>query len=161
PVTTGFTAGIAVVIATLQIKDVLGLHLATNPASFFERIVAMARAAPTASGAELAVAALTLALLVFVPRVPTRVPAPLVAVPVGALFAALIGHLFPGHEVATIASRFHGLPSRPPLPMLPWHGPGPGGAPFVLSLATLRELLPGAFAIAMLGGIESLLSAVI
>jgi SulP family sulfate permease len=161
PVTTGFTAGIAVVIATLQIKDVLGLHLASNPAGFLERIGAMVSAARTASAAELAVAAVTLGVLIYFPRVTRRVPAPLVAVPVGALCAALLGHLFPGHAVATIASRFHGLPSRPPLPMLPWHGLGPGGAPFVLSFATLHELLPGAFAIAMLGGIESLLSAVI
>src|SRR5205807_8551268 len=63
--------------------------------------------------------------------------------------------------VATIASRFHGVPSARPLPMLPWHAAGPGGARFVLSLATARELLSGAFAVAMLGGIESLLSAVI
>src|SRR5215471_17288852 len=161
PVTTGFTAGIATVIATLQIKDVLGLHLATNPATFFERIGAMVEARGTASIAELAVAAVTLGLLVWVPRLTKRVPAPLLAVPLGALAAAAINHFFPDHAVATIASRFHGVPSRPPLPMVPWHAAGPGGAPFVLSLAALRELVPSAFAVAMLGGIESLLSAVI
>jgi SulP family sulfate permease len=161
PVTTGFTAGIAVVIATLQVKDVFGLHLATNPAGFLERIAAMAHARGTASLAELAVAAATLALLIGVPRLTKRIPAPLIAVPVGALVAAAINHFAPGHAVATIASRFSGLPSRPPLPMLPWHAPGAGGAAFVLSLATVRELLTGGFAVAMLGGIESLLSAVI
>src|SRR5206468_45637 len=64
PVTTGFTAGIAVVIATLQVKDVLGLKLGGNPSGFFERVEAMAHARGTASATELLVAAVTLALLV-------------------------------------------------------------------------------------------------
>jgi SulP family sulfate permease len=72
--------------------------------------------------------------------------------------------------VATIASRFqyrvrglvgHGIPPLPPLPVLPWSFPGPDGRPLVLSFALLRELLPSAFAIAVLGAIESLLSAVV
>ncbi|HEY5091567.1 MAG TPA: SulP family inorganic anion transporter, partial [Polyangia bacterium] len=86
------------------------------------------------------------------------------------LLAAVVNHGWPGHAVATIASRFQatvgghlvrGVPPLPPLPMLPWHAAGPNGMPLRLSLATLRELLSGAFAVAMLGGIESLLSAVI
>jgi SulP family sulfate permease len=170
PVTTGFTAGIATVIATLQIKDVLGLHLARTPDTFFDRLTVMWQARGTASLAELFVAAATLALLLGVPRVTKRVPAPLIAIPAAGLIAAGVNHFFPGHAVATIASRFHttvhghevaGVPPLPPLPMLPWHAPGPNGAPFVLSLATVRELLSGGFAVAMLGGIESLLSAVI
>ena len=170
PVTTGFTAGIATVIATLQIKDVLGLHLARTPDTFFDRLTVMWQARGTASLAELFVAAATLALLLGVPRVTKRVPAPLIAIPAAGLIAAGVNHFFPGHAVATIASRFHttvhghevaGVPQLPPLPMLPWHAPGPNGAPFVLSLATVRELLSGGFAVAMLGGIESLLSAVI
>jgi SulP family sulfate permease len=170
PVTTGFTAGIATVIATLQIKDVLGLRLARSPERFFDRIAAMFQARGTASLLELSIAAATLAMLVFLPRRVKRVPAPLLALPVAALLAAGLGHLFPGHAVATIASRFHatinghvvaGVPPLPPLPMLPWHAAGPGGAPFAISATTLRELLSGGFAVAMLGGIESLLSAVI
>jgi len=170
PVTTGFTAGIATVIATLQIKDVLGLHLGRNPEHFFDRLATMVEARRTASLAELGVAALTLALLLLIPRWVKRVPAPLIALPVAALVAVAIGHYFPGHAVATIASRFHatvgghvvaGVPPLPPLPILPWHAPGPGGAPFELGFATLQALLTGAFAVAMLGGIESLLSAVI
>src|SRR3954463_16183284 len=62
PVTTGFTAGIATVIATLQIKDVFGLRLTRSPEHFFDRLAAMAEARGTASLAELGVAALTLAL---------------------------------------------------------------------------------------------------
>ncbi|HXJ21298.1 MAG TPA: SulP family inorganic anion transporter, partial [Polyangia bacterium] len=170
PVTTGFTAGIAVVIATLQIKDVLGLHLARSPASFFDRIAAMWQARGTASLAETAIGAATLALLILVPRLTKRVPAPLIAIPLAAVLAALLNHLWPAHAVATIASRFqatvgghlfHGVPPLPPLPMLPWRAGGPGGAGLVVSWQTLRELLSGAFAVAILGGIESLLSAVI
>jgi sulfate permease, SulP family len=171
PVTTGFTAGIAVVIATLQLKDVFGLQLASTPDHVFARLAALWAARGTFSLAELAVAALTLAILVLLPRLTTRVPAALVALPVAAVVAVLLTHAFPNHPLATIASRFHatlpdgrvvgGLPPLPPLPMLPWHAPGPGGAPFVLSFATLRELLSAGFAVALLGGIESLLSAVI
>src|SRR4051812_17200126 len=83
PVTTGFTAGIAVVIATLQIKDVLGLRVDGNPAGFFSRIAAMFHARGTASVSELAVAALTLAALLALPRFTKRIPAPLIAVPLG------------------------------------------------------------------------------
>ncbi|MEA2696171.1 MAG: sulfate permease, SulP family [Myxococcales bacterium] len=170
PVTTGFTAGIATVIATLQIKDVFGLHLTRAPEHFFDRLAALWEARASASLAELAVAASTLALLVYLPRLTRRVPAPLLALPIAAVLAAVLAHFFPAHPVATIASRFHsvvnghtvdGVPPLPPLPMLPWHAPGPGGGPFVLSFATLRDLLSGAFAVAMLGGIESLLSAVV
>jgi sulfate permease, SulP family len=170
PVTTGFTAGIATVIATLQIKDVFGLRLTRSPESFFDRVAAMWQARGTASLAELAVAAATLALLVGLPRLTRRVPAPLIAIPLAAVLAAVLNHAFPDHAVATIASRFHatvggrlidGVPPLPPLPLVPWHAPGPDGQPLVLSLGVIRELLSGAFAVAMLGGIESLLSAVI
>jgi SulP family sulfate permease len=170
PVTSGFTAGIATVIATLQIKDMLGLRLGRSPEHYFDRIAVMFQARGTASLTELLIGLVTLALLIVLPRWIKRVPAPLIALPAAALLAAAVGHFFPGHGVATIASRFHatiggrvfdGVPPLPPLPLLPWRAPGPGGLPFVLGFGTLRELLSGAFAVAMLGGIESLLSAVV
>jgi SulP family sulfate permease len=170
PVTTGFTAGIALVIATLQIKDLFGLHPASNPDGYVERLHVLWQARHTFSPAELSVAATTLALLVVLPRLIKRVPAPLIALVLVSLLAALLTHLLPGFEVATIGSRFRsvvdgqviaGIPPLPPQPLLPWNLPGPSGAPFALDLVTVRALLPSAFAIAMLGAIESLLSAVI
>ncbi|RDV38719.1 C4-dicarboxylic acid transporter DauA [Bradymonadaceae bacterium TMQ3] len=170
PVTTGFTAGIATVIAAMQIKDLLGLELDGAPAHFFERLVAMWEARATASLDELGIGALTLAILVLTPRLTRRFPAPLIALPAAACVALGGSMVWEGFEVATIASSFEtrvgqelyaGIPPLPPLPMWPWEAGGPGGASFELSFGMVRALLGGALAIAMLGAIESLLSAVV
>jgi SulP family sulfate permease len=169
PVTTGFTAGIGTVIAALQLKDLLGLQPVRQREHFFERLADLFAARGTFDPWELVVGAFTLALLLYVPRVVKRVPAPLVALPAAALLGVALSRWVPGCDVATIASRFHtqiggewirGIPRLPPLPTWPWAAGG-GGAAFSLDLSTLNQLLPGAFAIAMLGAIESLLSAVV
>jgi SulP family sulfate permease len=166
PVTTGFTAGIGTVIAVLQLKDLLGLKPASAPDHFIERVEALWHARATFQPGELVVGLFTLAILVFLPRFTKKVPAPLVALPLAAVLAAL----FPALHAATIATRFStvvdgvriaGIPRLPPLPLLPWNLPGPGGAHLHLDLATLRALLPAVIAIALLGAIESLLSAVV
>ena len=168
--TTGFTAGIAVVIATLQLKDVFGLSLPHAPESYVQRWQMLWAARHTASAWEALIAAVTLGLLLLVPRYIRKVPAPLVALTLISLLAAALESLVPGFQVATIASRFHtelgghvvaGIPPVPPMPILPWTLPGPGGAPLPLDFATVQALLPSALAIAMLGAIESLLAAVI
>ena len=168
PVTAGFTAGIGTVIAVLQLKDLLGLRPSRAPDHFIERVEALLEARSTASMPDLAVGLFTLAILVALPRLTRRVPAPLVALPAAAV-AALLLHRF-GFDVATIGSRFHsvvsgeivaGIPRLPPLPVKPWELVLPGGAPLALHLATLRALFPSAIAIALLGAIESLLSAVV
>ncbi|MEX2213397.1 MAG: C4-dicarboxylic acid transporter DauA [Phycisphaeraceae bacterium] len=171
PVTTGFTAGIAVVIATLQLKDFLGLTVEPTGHHFIERVIALFRAVATVSWANLAVGAFALAILVLWPRFNKKIPAPLVALTLAALLAAGIEQAFPATDgstrIATVQSRFasqgnpHGIPQAPPTPGLPWRFHGPDDPPFELSLDTLQALLPAAFAIAILGAIESLLSAVV
>jgi len=170
PVTTGFTAGIAIVIGVLQLRDFLGLTDHPSSPHFVDRSIALVRTLPTIRPAEAVIGISTLAILVAWPRFSRRVPAPLVALTLATLAGALVARLYPQVEIATIASRFSyldhgvsraGIPRLPPLPLLPWHLPGPGGAPLELSWQLLRELVPPAFAIAMLGAIESLLSAVV
>ena len=180
PVTTGFTAGIATVIATLQVKDLLGLRIEAMPDHFVERVVAMAQALPTFNAREMTVGLATLALLlsprlpkrtlVRLPRAVRRIPTPLLALPLAGLVAWALSHWAPGWSVATLGSRFHtvvdgrlveGIPQVLPGFLWPWNAPGPEGQPLGLSLGTLRMLLPSAFAVAMLGAIESLLSAVV
>ena len=170
PVTTGFTAGIAVVIGTLQLKDFLGLTVPRMPEHYLERLGALLKALPTVRMADVAIGALTLAVLTLWPRVNRRVPAPLVALTLAALAAAVVAKTMPGFSVATINTRFAyesggvlrpGIPREPPRPVLPWRLPGPDGAPLRVNLDLLRELMPAAFAIAMLGAIESLLSATV
>lgn len=170
PVTTGFTSGIAVVIATLQVKDLLGLRLTGTPEHYVERVGALARALPSWQPADAAVGALTLLVLIFWPRLTRRVPAPLVALTLGALAGLALTWLWPDVHVATIQSRFAyvqdglthpGIPRQAPAPLLPWHLSGADGAALGLSFGLVRALLPSAFAIAMLGAIESLLAAVV
>src|SRR6185295_11264642 len=103
PVTTGFTTGIAVVIATLQLKDFLGLTVEKMPEHFAERAVALARATPSARWQEIAIGAFTFAVLLLWPRLTKKFPAPLVALSLGGLLAAALTHWVPGFEVATIA----------------------------------------------------------
>jgi sulfate permease, SulP family len=169
PVTTGFTAGIAVVIATLQMKDFFGLTIEGTPVHWIERLEALGRALPTVRWPELAIGLFTLAALLVAPRVTRKVPAPLIALVLAAVAAAILAWLG-GFEVATIGSRFSyvvdgvqhgGIPRQPPLPVLPWLLPDAEGNPGTLSFALVRALLPSAFAIAMLGAIESLLSATV
>jgi SulP family sulfate permease len=157
PVTTGFTAGIAVVIATLQAKDFLGLTVEEMPETWLEKVGVLAEALPTARWQDLVVGAGTLAILKLWPRLTAKVPAPLVALTVATVAVQLAGL-----DVATIGSKFEGgIPRVPPMPGFPWDAPGPDGQPLGLSLDLLRRLFPSAFAIAMLGAIESLLSAVV
>jgi sulfate permease, SulP family len=163
PVVTGFTTGIAVVIGTLQIKDALGLQTIAAPEHYVEKIGALWSARATVEPAALATSALTLALLVGLPRVVKRVPAPLLALTAVTLLTTALHAWWPAFTVETIGSRFHttiggvdynGIPPVLPSPTPPWEGVLP-------DFALVRELLQPAIAIALLGAIESLLSAVI
>jgi len=171
PVTTGFTAGVGIVIATLQLKDFFGLETGKMPEHYLGKLMRMIEVAPaTFKPAELAVGLFTLVVLLLWPRIDKRIPSPLVALGLGALVALGIEHFFPGTDIATIEHRFSylmdgaehaGIPRLPPMPLLPWHLPGPDGQPLELTIDLIRALLPSAIAIALLGAIESLLSAVV
>lgn len=170
PVTTGFTAGIAVVIATLQVKDFLGLSVGAMGEHYWERVTALARALPSVQLADLVIGVITLVILMTWRRISTVIPSPLVAVTIAAILA-VAAHQSVGITVATIGSRFSfiggdglthaGIPSLPPMPHWPWSLPGPDGEPLGLRFGLIRELMGPAFAIAMLGAIESLLCAVV
>lgn len=174
PVVLGFTAGIAVVIAVLQIPDFLGLETGQLGEHFVENILIILSSLPTVSLLELSVGVFSLFVMLFWPRLRIPIPAPLVGLIAGAL-AAYGANLWLSGEgaanvVETIASRFvwevngeqgTGIPPIPPVFMAPWHLPGPDGEPLVLTFELFRALLGPAFAIAMLGAIESLLCAVV
>ncbi len=161
PVTTGFTAGIGVVIATMQLKDFLGLTVVDMPDHYVERVGAIVQALPTFSAPDFCLGVVALGILLYWPRVGSRVPAPLVALAVASVIPVVAGI-----DVATIGSQFsydggRGIPRGLPSPTLPWLFGGADGAPLHLDFKLVRELFPSAFAIAMLGAIESLLSAVV
>lgn len=145
PVVTGFTAGIAVIIFTSQIKDLLGLSMDTVPAEFFHKIVAYGRALPTLDPATVIVAFGSLAMIVGIRRWKPGLPVFLIAVVAGAVAVAALGV-----PVDTIGSRFGAIPTELPMPFFP-----------EITWARLVELSPSALTIAFLAGIESLLSAVV
>ena len=161
PVTTGFTAGIAVVIGTMQVKDFLGLRVAKMPEHWVEQLGALFEKAVTARWPELVISVLALAILLLFPRFTRKVPAALAALTATALVAWIAHALWPSFSVETIGSRFGGIPQTPPLPVAPWHFPGADGRPLHVDFALVRALFPSAVAIAILGAIESLLSAVV
>ncbi|MGM0543171.1 MAG: C4-dicarboxylic acid transporter DauA [Pseudomonadota bacterium] len=168
PVILGFTAGIGVVIALLQLPDFLGLTDVALGDSTLHNLVLIGQALPSLSLAEAGVGLVTLATLLIWPRLNTPVPAPLVGLAVGTLAAALL--VVAGVEVDTIASRFNwaldgqqgnGIPPFAPGFALPWHLPGADGDPLHVNFALIQSLLGPALAIALLAAIESLLCAVV
>ncbi|WP_428035363.1 C4-dicarboxylic acid transporter DauA [Amphritea sp.] len=169
PVTLGFTSGIAVVIATLQMKDFLGLQLEEMPEKYIDKVLALSHALPSYVLPEVAIGALTLTVLILWPRLRLPVPGHLPAVAVGVALSLLLTTL--GYDIDTIGSRFHyllpdgtagqGIPPVLPEFNWPWLQPGPDGKPIEWDFHKLAQLVPIAFSIAMLGAIESLLCAVV
>lgn len=145
PLTVGFTSGIALIIFSSQLNDLLGLQIQPLPADFVEKWLAYAGHSTGINTSALAVGMATLAILIFWPRITHRVPASLVAL----VLATAAVHLF-RIPVETIGSRFGPVPTGLPAPHLPQ-----------VSWKTITELFSPAMTIALLGGIESLLSAVV
>lgn len=145
PVVNGFTIGIAVIIASSQIKDALGIELAEVPAEFLPKLAALWGARATILPQAVAVAAGTGLMIVVLRRLAPAFPGLIVAVAAGSAAALLFGW-----PVETIADRFGALPAGLPAPSLPR-----------LDLARVVEVLPSACLIAFLAAIESLLSAMV
>ncbi|HWK41008.1 MAG TPA: sulfate permease [Croceibacterium sp.] len=145
PVVTGFTAGIAVIIASTQVKDFLGLPIDKVPAEFVPQWQAYFAALGRISPATLGVGAGALLLILVLKRVAPRLPGYLIAIVLASLAVALL-HL----PVDTIGSRFPDIPAGLPVPHIP-----------SITLAKIQAVMPSAFIIAFLAGIEALLSAVV
>ena len=144
-VVIGFTNGIAVLIASTQIKDFFGLRVAAVPSEFLPRIKLMATHAASLNPSAVGIGLGTLAIILLLPRLTRRVPASIVAVLVCTVVAAVF-HL----PVETIGSKFGGIPQGLPPFALPDLHP-----------EHILPLIPSAFTVAMLAALESMLSAVV
>jgi SulP family sulfate permease len=145
PVVVGFTNGIAILIASTQIKDLFGLHIDQLPGDFWGRMEAIAHNFRTISPVATSLSAIALAIILLVMRYVKRVPGYIVALLVGTGVAVILKL-----PVETIGSRFGGIPSGLPHFQIP-----------PLKLDLIRPLISPAITVAMLGAIESLMSAVV
>src|SRR5882724_6109280 len=145
PVVVGFTNGIAILIASTQIRDLFGLRMDTVPSDFFHRMAALGRSFSTLNWRATLLAGVSLVIMILCLKFARKVPGAIV-VCFGATAAVAALHL----NVETIGSRFGGLPSGLPHFSVP-----------TLHYDTMRQLFSAAFTVAMLGAIESLMSAVV
>jgi SulP family sulfate permease len=145
PVTIGFTNGIALLIASTQIKDFFGLKTSSSPSEFLNRMRVLTESAGTVRWQTVAIGAASMAVILFWPRVTRRIPGTIVALLITTAATALF-HL----PIETIGSRFGGIPQGFPHFALP-----------AFHAAHILPLLPSAFTVAMLAAVESLLSAVV
>ena len=145
PLIVGFTSGIALIIFSSQVKDFFGLQMGAVPADFIDKWVAYAGHLTSVNPYAIVIGVATVILTLFFGKITHRVPGSLVAI----LLCTVAVTVFK-LPVETIASKFGSIPSMLPMPHIP-----------LLDLATIRHLIKPAFTIALLGGIESLLSAVV
>lgn len=145
PLVVGFTTGIALIIFSAQVKDFLGLQMDTVPADFIDKWISYGKHLYSLNWYAFAVASCTVIIIWFWPRVTHKIPGSLIAIIAGSL-AVYYFHL----PVETIGQRFGSIPSSLPAPVFP-----------SIDFATIKNLMQPAFTIALLAGIESLLSAVV
>ena len=145
PLIVGFTSGIALIIFSSQIKDFLGLSMGAVPSDFINKWISYSKNISSTNIYSVLIAVATVTIVVFWPRITHKIPGSLIAI---LLTTAVIQffHL----PVETIGARFGRIPSSLPAPVIPH-----------LDLMTIKNLVQPAFTIALLGGIESLLSAVV
>ena len=145
PVTVGFTAGIAVIIFASQLRNLLGLTIAHEPSALLPTLIAIRDALPTMHLPTVGITLLSLAGIVVLRRLRPAWPSFLIAVALAAVVCAVF-HL----DVQTVSTRFGAIPRSLPSPALP-----------AFSIEKVQAVWPDGLAIALLGAIESLLSAVV
>ena len=145
PLIVGFTTGIAVIIFSSEMKDLLGLHMGAVPADFVAKWVAYSRNISTVTIPALVIGLSTIIIVFLWPKVTHKVPGSLIAI-LATTGAAWFFHL----PVETIGSRFGAIPAGFPKPVIP-----------ALNFGVIKELIKPAITIALLGSIESLLCAVV
>lgn len=150
PIVVGFTAGIALTIFSTQINDFLGLGLRDIPSEFLPKWGMYLRSIGNIDIATSATAIISLLIIIFMPKISKKLPGALIAIVLVTAGAYLASIFLPGFSVETIGDRFGTMNTDIPAP----HG-------FRIDMATINMLLPSAFTIAMLGAIESLLSATV
>ena len=169
PVTLGFTSGLGIVIATLQIKDFLGLSIEKMPSHYLEKVQVILTALSSISWADTAVGIITLIVLTQWHKLRLPIPGHLPAVIIATLLSLGLTHF--GFSVATIGTEFQytlsdgstgfGIPNVLPEFVLPWNIPDLHGNVIDWNFDTIQRLLPAGFSMAVLGAIESLLCAVV
>ena len=145
PLVTGFTSGIAVIIFSSQVKDFLGLPMGDVPANFLEKIAAYSEHIRTVNPAAVGISVLAVAIILLWPKVSRRIPSPFVALVATTALVSLTGL-----DIETVGSRFGALSATIPAPEVPR-----------LGIEEFTALVAPAFSIALLGAVESLLSAVV
>lgn len=150
PIVVGFTAGIALTIFSTQINDFFGLGLRDIPGQFLPKWGLYLRSLSQVSLPALGTSVVALLIIVFTPRISKKLPGQLIAILAVTAISYYMGQTFDWYNVETIGDRFGSMATDIPAP----HG-------FELNMATINLLLPSAFTIAVLGAIESLLSATV
>lgn len=150
PIVVGFTAGIALTIFSTQINDFFGLGLRDIPGQFIPKWGLYLRSFGNISLSALVTSVVALLIIIVAPKISKRLPGALLAIILVTLGSYVMGLCFDWYDVETIGDRFGTMATDIPTP----HG-------FTLNMATINMLLPSAFTIAVLGAIESLLSATV
>ncbi len=150
PIVVGFTAGIALTIFSTQINDFFGLGLTDVPGEFIPKWGLYLRSFGNVSVPTLICGLVSLAIIIITPRISKKLPGALIAIVIVTAGVYLLSLSMPDLGIETIGTRFGSMPTDIPTP----HG-------FELNMTTINQLLPSAFTIAMLGAIESLLSATV
>ncbi len=150
PIVIGFTSGIALTIFTTQIKDLFGLTMAKVPADFISKWIAYFQSFDTINWSSLIVGIISILLIIFTPKISKKIPGSLVAIIIMTIVTYILKEAFNITGIETIGDRFSNISNDVPEPQ-----------PLSINMNTINQLLSPAFTIAILGAIESLLSATV